>query len=74
MTPQRVEDFLYKNTWQPNHQTMGKFFWGFVVCIYHIPSPSLTWNLKTMVSKLGISYSRGAIFRWTMLNFGRVTI
>ena len=34
---------------------------------------SLTWNLKVMVSKFGISYSRGLIFRWTMLNFGRVT-
>ena len=34
-------------------------------------SPSLTWNLKMMVSKRNLLFL-GAIFRWTMLNFGRV--
>ena len=30
---------------------------------------SLTWNLKMLLSKFGISFSRGLIFRWTVLNF-----
>ena len=31
--------------------------------------PSLTWNLKIMVSKRNLPF-KGAIFRWTMLNTG----
>ena len=36
-----------------------------------LPSQSLTWNLKMMVSKFGISYSR-VPFSGSMLNLGRV--
>ena len=35
-----------------------------------LPSPSLTWNPKMLVSKRNLLL-QGAIFRWTMLKFGR---
>ena len=35
----------------------------------HVPSPSLTWNLKMMGFQKGISYSRGLIFRFLLVKF-----
>ena len=63
--------FFIKNTWQPNHQTMGKFLGVCSVCIPYT-LPKFNMEPKNDGFQVRNLLFQGATFRWTMLNFGRV--